>query len=200
MKKHFRNNMKIKVTLFIGMSLLLGACVNMVFDSARYVNNSAQRQVWRSLAEKGDVEAQYKLGKMLCCGERPKFDNVESLYWYCQAAKAGQRDAQFEVANMFENANKFEGTIIPKDDIKAYVFYSAASKNSNTEAIKKRDALSLRMLAEDIEKAEDAFSRWPNVSCEVPRNLESQSLLPELKPVEEKKPTAQSWQDDGESE
>lgn len=180
-----KNRMKIKILSFTILPLLLGACVNMVFDSARYATDEAHRGIWRHLAENGDVEAQYKLGTMLCCGQRPKFDNVEALYWWCKAAKSGQRDAQYAAGKMFEKANEYEGTIIPKDDSKAYVLYSVAARNGQIEAAKMKDALILRMQEEDIGQAEAMLEKWPNMECAVPRNLDlgndKKNLIPEFR-------------------
>ena len=62
--------------------LMLSGCVEAVYDSARFVKSVSQKETWKTLALQGDAEAQYRVGGLYCCGERPEYDNVKALRWW----------------------------------------------------------------------------------------------------------------------
>jgi len=158
-----------KIVLSLSLVLFLSGCIDAAYDSARWLKSNTTRQSVRHLAMAGDVGAAYETGKLYCCGARPKYNNVEALYWFCKAAKGGQRDAMYKVADIYEHANLDEGGIIPKDDILAYVFYKKAAENDKRGAAKKRDELGSKLSRLDLERAGILLDRWPNVSCEIKR-------------------------------
>ena len=50
-------------------------------------------RIWKPLADKGDIEAQYHLGYMFQTGTGIRKDNKKALYWYNLAAKNGHGKA-----------------------------------------------------------------------------------------------------------
>lgn len=53
-------------------------------------------------AEKGDAEAQYKLGKIYHEGEGVAQDYEQAFNWYSNAAKQGHTDAQYRLGLMYD--------------------------------------------------------------------------------------------------
>ena len=53
------------------------------------------------LAENGDADAQYNLGKMYRTGEYVKRNHEKSIFWYTKSAKQGNDSALFELALIY---------------------------------------------------------------------------------------------------
>ncbi len=153
-------------------SLLLSGCIEMLYDGAKIGKRKAELHAWKFKAEDGDVEAQYKVASLYCCGERPYYDNIEALKWYCKAAKNGQRDAQFEVAQQYENTVNYKGSIVPKDDVLAYSYYTLAEKNHHPDAAEYRARLEEDLTEEQMTEAKVLVERFPRIWCENPRRDE----------------------------
>ena len=77
----------------------------------------------RSAAEKGDVEAQFKLGSAYYLGERVPEDAVEAVKWYRKAAEQAHAAAQF-----FLGFSYLRGLGIPKDAVEAVKWYRKAAE------------------------------------------------------------------------
>lgn len=171
--------MRLIVLLLLAASVT--GCVEFAFDKARLTNEIYERQKWKQLAKEGDAEAQYKVGTLYCCGERPHYDNAEALKWFCKAAKQGQRDALFAIGYMYENANDYEGNVVPQDLVMATTYYTLAEKegyprekietrNATTkDAIAHRKGAAVMLTREQKKESEMLVKRWPNILCEVVR-------------------------------
>lgn len=156
--------------VLIVMSLLfVGACVEPVYDAMGWSQDIAEREAWKTQALRGDVGAQYEVGRLYCCGERPRYDVVEALYWWCQAARKGQRDALFGIGQIYETAHKIEGEIVPKDHALAWVYYSLARDHNQPKALAAQTKLAASMSKDELTRAEDLHSQWPAIQCEVSR-------------------------------
>lgn len=64
-----------------------------------YIRNNINR--YKSIAEKGDGEFQYKLGLMYEKGIGVTKNSKSSVYWYEKAAKSGIRDANNRLASLY---------------------------------------------------------------------------------------------------
>jgi len=63
--------------------------------------SNADRLTLREAADKGDREAQYRLGNSYCCGAEGSFwDTKEAIKWWCKAAAQGQADATAALARV----------------------------------------------------------------------------------------------------
>jgi uncharacterized protein len=149
--------------------LPLSACIETLYQTGDFLVDATQLQPWKKMALDGDVEAQYKVGTMYCCGERPKYDNVQALKWFCMAAKQGQRDAQFKVAELYETANEYKGNIIPRNPVLVYVYYTLAAQNGNAEAPKALKKLQDPLTAEQMKEAKELLEEFPKIACEIKR-------------------------------
>lgn len=56
-------------------------------------DGEAAYRIWKPLADKGDVEAQYHLGYMFQTGTGVNTDKAKALYWYDKAASNGHGKA-----------------------------------------------------------------------------------------------------------
>ncbi len=149
--------------------IMLGGCLNLAIKGTEKARAQAELRAWELLARRGDVEAQYNLGKAYCCDDRPFHDRVKALYWYCQAAKAGQRDALYEVGEIYKRATQFEGEIIPYDPVLALVYYTLADQKGHEKAAASRDCIAGTLTDLEKERAAVLLAAWPDTSCEIYR-------------------------------
>ena len=155
-------------SLLLLIATVTSGCIETIYEVGGFTKDAAEMQVWKKLALDGDVEAQYKLGEMYCCGERPHYDNVQALKWWCKAAKQGQRDAQFKVGMMYEDAEKYPGNIIPKNLTLAYTYYTIALKNGQAQAENALAEITEQGLF-NRDEADYLIEQWPHIACEINR-------------------------------
>jgi len=128
-----------------------------------------KREKWLDYAEKGDIYSQFELAESYCCRDlEGKRNNKESFKWYCIAAKNGYAKAQVEMGKFYENIRKLQGVEIPKDDIKAIMWYGLAARRVNDEARKKRDRLRDVITNKEIRAANKMASNIKNFNCQHP--------------------------------
>ncbi len=161
--------MKIVITLLF--SFMLTGCLSKAVNLARTAPDMAERAQLLRLAEGGDVEAQYTLGKNYCCGLGTFKDNAESLHWYCMAAKQDQADAFYEIGTLFENTRSIKGSAVPTDPAKAYAFYQLAESRYQKDSAKARQFLEQKLTLEQKNKAAKMVADWPNIPCSLPSSL-----------------------------
>ncbi len=157
--------MLLPLTLLVALT----GCIEYAFNAGHYVVDTAEMQPWRVLAQEGDIEAQYRMGEYYCCGNRPRYDNVGALHWYCLAAKQGQRDALFKVGELYQTANEYEGNIIPQSDVMAFAYYVTASRHGHEGAKESAKKLHFDLQPEQIKEAGRLIEDWPGIACEVER-------------------------------
>lgn len=114
----FHNNGKIRVN----------AVKEKVLKDAigRYRRNPSY---YKTLAEKGDVEAQYTLGNCLLHGETSETIRLKAYYWYQKAAETGHSDAQCAMGHRYLYAIGCKRHLQ-----KAISWYNMAAKQGNIEA------------------------------------------------------------------
>ena len=76
----------------------------------------------KSMAENGDVKAQYNLGMKYYHGQEVAQDDNEAMKWYLKAAKKGYAKAQYHLGTMYA-----DGLGTMKDSKKAVKWYLAAA-------------------------------------------------------------------------
>jgi len=148
---------------------ILSGCMEILFDGARLSKKKAEIQTWLYLAKDGDVEAQYKVGSLYCCGERPYYNNIEALKWWCTAAKKGQRDAMFEIGKIYDETTNYKGSIVPKDPVLSYTYFSLALLNDHTASSDYIARIKSKLSEEELKEAETLIKRFPRIWCENPR-------------------------------
>lgn len=90
---------------------------------------STAREIWRSLADQGVVQAQYNLGLIYTEGRGVPQDFSIGTQWYRKAAEHGHPKAQFNLGNMYEN-----GHGVRQDSSLAAKWYRRAAGHGNARA------------------------------------------------------------------
>ena len=86
-------------------------------------------QLWTKSAEKGNAEAQYRLGRLYDRGEGTEENPVLALEWYTKAAEQGVEEAQTNLGALYDLGRGTE-----ENDIAAAKWFAAAAKQGNMVA------------------------------------------------------------------
>ena len=86
-------------------------------------------RLWRLLADKGEVDAQYNLGVMYDKGQGVTRDYAVAVSWFRKAADQGFAAAQLSLGVLYEN-----GLGVPQDFTTAVSWYRRAADQGNTAA------------------------------------------------------------------
>ena len=84
---------------------------------------------WQPLAQKGESNAQFRLGEMYFKGEGVPQDYAVAIEWYRKAAEQGHAESQFRLAGMYSRG---EGVI--ENDKEALKWYRTAAEQGNVNA------------------------------------------------------------------
>lgn len=130
-------------------------------------------------ATSGDPEAMYLLGQHYCCGLTPGKSDEKALAWWCQAAREGHSEAQFELGRLYQvedlpmmARSRYEFFRVKKNNVTALAWYSVAAKNGHALA-KNYQAMLNRVLTE-VER-EQAFQLLKDPRA-IPCQYQGQSL------------------------
>lgn len=85
--------------------------------------------VWQTLADRGDVQAQYNLGLMYNNGRGVEQDYSQAAEWFRKAAEQGFMRTQFMLGNMYA-----KGRGVVQDDAQAAIWFRKAAEQGNTTA------------------------------------------------------------------
>ena len=80
-------------------------------------------------AERGDHEAQYKLGMMYYEGDGVWLDYEKAVFWLKTAGEAGQVEAQLQLCSMY-----YSGEGVPQDKEQAFSWLEKAAEQGSAEA------------------------------------------------------------------
>ena len=86
-------------------------------------------QWFHKVAEKGDAEAQFKLGLMYQEGDVVPPSDVEAMKWYMMAAEQGHAGAQYNLGLIYD-----EGESVPQNDTLAVKWYKKAAEQGHVDA------------------------------------------------------------------
>jgi uncharacterized protein len=90
-----------------------------VYDRGNYATSL---KIWLAEAEKGNVEAQYYVGKIYEGGLGTPPDYATAASWYEKAAAKGHSASQFSLGSLYE-----KGLGVTADKTKAFAFYRSAA-------------------------------------------------------------------------
>ena len=108
------------------------------------------------LGERGDANAQFRLGYAYDRGERVPQDYKAALKWYKLAANQGHVSAQHNLGLMYYNG---EGT--PKDYVQAHLWFNLAGSTGKMEnAIAMREQAARLMTRDQISAAQELAAKW----------------------------------------
>ena len=144
-----------------------GGMDTLVTTTGDNIIKASELSRWTYAANGGDAEAQYHMGKAFCCGKRPYYNTYDALKWFCKAAKQGQRDAMLEIGKIYDNAQKDDGSMIPRDNVLAYVYFKKAVEHGNEKALSFQEAKAARLNSMQKQKAQNILEQWPEIQCEI---------------------------------
>jgi S1-C subfamily serine protease len=110
---------------------------------------------YRTLAEKGDAEAQFNLGLLYRVGEGIPRDDHEAARWFRRAAEQGLAAAQANLGTMYGN-----GTGVPLDLTETYFWLSLAAANGYQPATKWRDKAAQNLTPEGLAAVQERTKSW----------------------------------------
>ena len=139
-----------RLLLAISMGCLIANANAAPMDDARTAYNKGDYkealEIWRPLADQGDVDAQYNIGLMYEVTQNYK----EAVKWYRLAAVQEDAVAQYNIGAMYHN-----GQGVTKDYIRAHMWYNLSSLSGHANGTKDRDLLAKEMTPQQIEKAQN---------------------------------------------
>jgi len=91
-------------------------------------------EIWKSLAEQRNAEAQINLGRMYANGRGVSQDYKEAVKWYQLAGEQGDTDAQFNLGVMYD-----EGQGVDQDYVLAHMWYNLAGSSGNKDSTKNKN-------------------------------------------------------------
>ncbi len=98
-------------------------------DAAQRGDYATAIRLWRPLADKGEIDAQYNLGVMYDNGYGVTRDYTVAVSWFRKAADQGFAAAQLSLGVMYEN-----GLGVSQDFTTAVSWYRRAADQGNTGA------------------------------------------------------------------
>lgn len=96
-------------------------------------------------AERGDPQAEYKLGLAYDAGVGAPQDLAQAAVWYARAAEQGHAGAQFSLGLMHGN-----GRGVPQDLVRAHMWLNLAAAASQAGARSERDLIAKRMTRQQV--------------------------------------------------
>jgi TPR repeat protein len=115
-------------------------------------------RIWRPLAEKGDVNAQYNMGVMYDLGHGVPMNKAEAAVWYRKAADRGYGTAMLNLAAIIVQHARGSADLVP-----AYTWMLlAANRDASVRTMAMHDLgiISPHMSRAEIERAEAAARDW----------------------------------------
>jgi uncharacterized protein len=112
-------------------------------------------QLFRPLAERGNIRAEALLGFSYESGLGVPQDYVEAAKWYRRAADTGDDIAQYNIGIMHQN-----GQGVPRDLVMAYMWLDLAAMRGHRGAAMDRDRLAESMTAAQITEAQELARKW----------------------------------------
>jgi TPR repeat protein len=111
--------------------------------------------VLRVKAERGDPDAEYKLGLAYDVGVGAPQDLAQAAAWYERAAEQGHPGAQFSLGLMYGN-----GRGVPQDLVRAHMWLNLAAAASQAGARSERDLIAKKMTRQQIAEAIRQARSW----------------------------------------
>ncbi|MEI6846934.1 MAG: tetratricopeptide repeat protein [Chlorobiaceae bacterium] len=120
---------KERMVLHMKIFFICALCSTLIFGTAKAVPTSQEIQALQLSAEKGNADAQVKLGAMYFLGEGVRQDYAEALKWCRLSANQGNADAQLKVGWMYSN-----GYGVKQDYAEAVKWYRLSAQQGNANA------------------------------------------------------------------
>ena len=153
------------VVVLITVFLLIGisGCTKTIEegrDAYKKGDYKTASRIFKPLAERGDVGAQFTLGEMHSRGQGVPRDEADALKWYRMAADQGHAGAQNNLGIFYTF-----GQGVPVDFVLAHMWYDIAASNytetkDREGATRNRDAIGSLMKPAEVEQAQKMAREW----------------------------------------
>lgn len=143
----------IRFVVLIFLAVLFVACAeNSPEQAFRKGHYERAFELWKPLAENGDLNATYYIGLHYYLGLGVKKDHLKARQWYEKAAVKGHPSAQLSLGTMYQ-----DGDTVSQNFSLAYMWYYAAAIQGNEVAPKKMNILfrEMKLLPNQIHRAEE---------------------------------------------
>lgn len=118
--------------------------------------DQARAKSWyQRAADRGNVKAMHNLAVMSANQSKGSPDYTTAARWFTSAAERGLADSQFNLAVLHEN-----GLGVEQDLKQTYKWLAIASRSGDTEAIKRRDLVKVKLSVDDLAAAEALIRTW----------------------------------------
>lgn len=107
------------------------------------------------IAEKGNPDAQFRLGLMYRDGKGVAQDDKQGVAWLNKAAEQGQAEAQENLALSYA-----KGLGVERDWVQADKWFSIAAASGRETAVNNQKVVEVHMQPEDIAKANALSKDW----------------------------------------
>jgi TPR repeat protein len=112
-------------------------------------------EIWQPLAEKGDANAQMKMGVRYYDGNGVRKNYVEALKWYKLSAEQGNTKAQINLGSMYHT-----GIGVPQNPMEAYKWLSLAASIGDVTGISLKETLAREMTPQQISEGNKLVREW----------------------------------------
>jgi len=124
------NDKSLSVTLKgVVVALLILVSIGMAARVREEVRVLNEAKIYRVSAERGDNDAQNKLGNLYARGINVAQDDTQAAFWWRKAAEAGNREAAFSLGVMFA-----KGRGVPQDDTMALYWIRQSAEQGHPGA------------------------------------------------------------------
>lgn len=110
---------------------------------------------WIALAEKGDANAQLKLGVRYYEGNGVRKDYNEAIKWYNLAAEQGNTTAQINLGSMYHT-----GIGVPQNNVIAHKWFNLAGMNGDAAGDSLKTTTEREMTPQEVKEAEKLAKEW----------------------------------------
>ena len=128
--------------------------------------------IYRELAQKNDIEAQYQLASMYKSGKGVKSNIKSAIYWFDKAARKGHVKAQYNLASCYEEENAID---------KARYWYQKAVENNYKPAENKLKNLGTTTLLTGDLSTEEALEKAIKLGFDDVDQLESDADMDNIR-------------------
>lgn len=112
-------------------------------------------QLYQESAEKGDSDAQYKLGLLYLTGNGALQDFAEAARWLKLAAEQGYALAQYELGLIYRTGQGFA-----TDQVKSYMWLNLAAAAGIQQAVMARDEVMRSLSTKQLAQAQKSSREW----------------------------------------
>jgi TPR repeat protein len=155
---HRRNSRKLMLSLLFLAAMSRDVALAGPFDDGFAAlerrDYATAMKLLRPLAEHGNKDAQFYLGRMYINGEGVGIDYTEAVKWFRLAAGQGDTFAQSNLG-----ARYAQGQGVPQDHVRALMWFNLSVSSSSREdakiAAKNRDTVAAKMTPQQIAQAQE---------------------------------------------